>query len=146
MRHGIMPPGVAPDEPIELSDPIDFTHPDFAMTVRMENSNAGISRFFLSYDRGHAWRGPFRLPLFGQIGVMGRTDMIVNGPSDCLLFLTASKKNGLEGRPFCRTNDRRRAQLAVPFVHRPGTNRVLDHAFVGAPVIERPRDDGPAAR
>ena len=76
------------------------------MTVRMENSNAGISRFFLSYDRGHTWRGPYRLPLFGQIGVMGRTDMIVNGPSDCLLFLTASKKNGLEGRPFCaRTTD-----------------------------------------
>ena len=37
---------------------------------------------------------------------MGRTDMIVNGPSDCLLFLTASKTNGLEGRPFCaRTTD-----------------------------------------
>ncbi len=37
---------------------------------------------------------------------MGRTDIIVNGPSDCLLFLTASKANGLEGRPFCaRTTD-----------------------------------------
>src|SRR5271155_1494440 len=41
MRHGIMPPGVAPDDPTELQEPIDFTHPDFAMTVRMENTNAG---------------------------------------------------------------------------------------------------------
>jgi hypothetical protein len=32
--------------------------------------------------------------------------MIVNGSSDCLLVLTASKANGLEGRPFCaRTTD-----------------------------------------
>jgi hypothetical protein len=106
MRHGIMPPGVAPDDPTELQEPIDFTHPDFAMTVRMENTNAGISRFFLSYNRGHTWRGPYALPLFGQKGVMGRTDMIVDGPRDCLLFLTASKTNGLEGRPFCaRTTD-----------------------------------------
>ena len=37
---------------------------------------------------------------------MGRTDMIVNGPRDCFLFLTASKANSLEGRPFCaRTTD-----------------------------------------
>ena len=40
-------------------DPIDFTHPDFAMTVRMENTNAGTSRFYFSYDRGHTWRGPY---------------------------------------------------------------------------------------
>ena len=106
MRHGLMPPGVSPEQPTDLHDPIDFTHPDFAMTVRMENTNAGTSRFYFSYDRGHTWRGPYRLPLFGQKGVMGRTDMIVNGPSDCLLFLTASKANGLEGRPFCaRTTD-----------------------------------------
>jgi len=106
MRHGIMPPGIAPDDPTELREPIDFTHPDFAMTVRMENSNAGMSRFFLSYNRGRTWRGPYTLPLFGQKGVMGRTDMIVDGPRDCFLFLTASKANGLEGRPFCaRTTD-----------------------------------------
>ena len=95
-----------PSSPPIFANPIDFTHPDFAMTIRMENTNAGTSRFYFSYDRGHAWRGPYRLPLFGQLGVMGRTDMIVNGPSDCHLFLTASKANGLEGRPFCaRTTD-----------------------------------------
>jgi hypothetical protein len=106
MRHGIMPPGVAPEQPTDLRDRIDFTHPDLAMTIRMENTNAGTSRFYLSYDRGRVWRGPYRLPLFGQKGVMGRTDYIVDGPSDCLLVLTASKTDGLEGRPFCaRTTD-----------------------------------------
>jgi hypothetical protein len=37
---------------------------------------------------------------------MGRTDYLVNGPGDCLLFLTASKTDGKEGRPFsARTRD-----------------------------------------
>ena len=106
MRHGIMPPGLAEDKPIELIEPIRFDHPDFAMTVRMENSNNGTSRFFFSYDRGGRWQGPYLLPLFGQKGVMGRTDYIVDGTHKCTLFLTASKANSREGRPFAvRTVD-----------------------------------------
>jgi hypothetical protein len=106
MRHGIMPPGSSPEQPTELTEPIDFTHADFAMTIRMENPNSGTSRFYFSYDRGHHWQGPYRLPLFGQPGVMGRTDMIVNGPHDCIAVLTASKPDHQEGRPFCaRTTD-----------------------------------------
>jgi hypothetical protein len=106
MRHGTMPPDYPAEHPAPLDEPIDFTRPGFAMTLRMENSNNGTSRYYYSYDRGHTWRGPFALPLFGQPGVMARTDYIVNGPSDCLLFLTASKANSKEGRPFCaRTTD-----------------------------------------
>ena len=91
---------------LRLGEPIRFDHPDFAMTLRMENSNNGISRFFYSYDRGKNWRGPFRLPLFDQKGVMARTDYVVDGAKKCTLFLTASKTNGREGRPFCaRTVD-----------------------------------------
>src|SRR5262249_18404938 len=68
--------------------------------------NAGPSRFYYSMDRGHHWDGPFRLPLFGQPGIAARTDYIVNGKHDCLLFLTAAKQNGREGRPLCvRTTD-----------------------------------------
>jgi hypothetical protein len=106
MRHGRMPDDLPPERPVPLDAPIDFTRPGFAMTVRMENSNNGTSRYDYSYDRGRSWRGPFLLPLFGQPGVMGRTDTIVNGPADCLLFLTASKADRREGRPFCaRTTD-----------------------------------------
>jgi BNR repeat-like domain len=106
MRHGLMPPGSSSEQLADLAEPIDFSHADFAMTIRMENTNAGTSRFYYSYNRGHVWRGPCRLPLFGQKGVMGRTDYLVSGARDCTLFLTASKSNGLEGRPFCaRTAD-----------------------------------------
>ncbi len=52
------------------------------------------------------WRGPFRLPLFDQPGIAARTDYVVNGKHDCLLFLTAAKRDGQEGRPLCvRTTD-----------------------------------------
>ncbi|MDR3638615.1 MAG: sialidase family protein [Isosphaeraceae bacterium] len=106
MRHGKKPAELPDEEPTDLKTPIDFTHPDLALTFRMENSNNGVSRFYFSYDRGHVWRGPFRLPLFGQKGVMARTDYLVEGPKQALLFLTASKANGKEGRPFsARTTD-----------------------------------------
>jgi hypothetical protein len=106
MRHGKKPAELPEEQPAELKEPIDFTHPDLAFTLRMENSNNGVSRYYVSYDRGRAWRGPFRLPLFGQKGVMARTDYVVEGPRQCLVFLTASKANAREGRPFAaRTTD-----------------------------------------
>jgi hypothetical protein len=106
MRHGTLPDDVHEPEPVDCPGPIDFTHPDFAMTFRMADVDGGQSRFYYSYDRAHSWKGPFRLPLCGQTGIAARTDYIVNGPHDCLLFVTASKRNGKEGRPIClRTTD-----------------------------------------
>lgn len=106
MRHGLVPPGSSEPALEDLRQPIDFTHPNFAMTLRMENPNNGTSRLSYSYDRGRTWRGPHRFPHLGQKGVMARTDYLVNGHDDCLVFLTASKPNGTEGRPFCaRTTD-----------------------------------------
>lgn len=99
--HGTELPGVKIPEWKDCPGGIDFTHPDFAFTVRMTSKDAGESRFYYSCDRGHNWEGPFRLPDFGTPGVAGRTDYIVNGPSECMLFLTAAKPNGEEGRPFC---------------------------------------------
>ena len=93
-------------EAVEPEGNIDFTHPDFAMAIRMEGSSSGFSSFYYSYDRGHAWKGPYRLPDFGRIGIFSRTDYIVNGKSDCMIFSTAAKDEGGEGWPFCaRTTD-----------------------------------------
>jgi len=105
-RHGTLPPGAVEPEPIDCPGGIDFMHADFAMTCRMTGTDAGESRFYYSYDRGHTWKGPFKLPLFGQPGIAARTDYVVNGPRDCTLFLTASKRNRREGRIICvRTTD-----------------------------------------
>jgi hypothetical protein len=93
----------------QLQDPpggIDFTHPDFALTVRTDSEVGGTSYFSYSYDRGRTWEGPFRLPGFGTPGTAARTDYIVNGPRDCILFITVAKEDGTEGRPICvRTED-----------------------------------------
>ena len=104
--HGVTPPGLKERPWRDCPGGLDFTHPGFALTIRMTDTNAGPSRFSYSTDRGHIWEGPFRLPLFGQPGIAARTDYLVNGPSDCFLFLTAAKADGREGRPLCaRTTD-----------------------------------------
>jgi hypothetical protein len=106
MRHGTLPDDVHEPAPVDCPGGVDFTHPDFAMTVRMADVNGGQSRFYYSFDRAHTWKGPFRLPLCGQTGIAARTDYIVNGPHDCLMFVAASKRDGKEGRPICiRTTD-----------------------------------------
>jgi hypothetical protein len=85
---------------------IDFSHPDFVMTFSHADFHVGPSRFWVSYDRGRVWAGPFRLPDMGTPGVAARTDYLLNGPHSCLLFLTAAKDDRREGRPFCaRTTD-----------------------------------------
>lgn len=92
--------------PVALTEPMDFTHPDFALKLKATNTDAGGALLYYSTDRGHHWHGPFKFPMLGLKGIPARTDYIVNGKHDCLVFLTASKSNGREGRPFCaRTAD-----------------------------------------
>jgi hypothetical protein len=104
--HGLTPPGLQERPWEDCPGGIDFTDPNFALTVRMTDNHGGPSRFSYSLDRGHSWQGPFRLPMFDQPGIAARTDYLVIGKHDCLLFLTAAKRDGREGRPLCvRTTD-----------------------------------------
>jgi hypothetical protein len=104
--HGVAPPGLKERPWLDCPGGINFRHPDFAITVRMTDVAAGPSRFSYSNDRGKTWHGPFRLPLFDQTGIAGRTDYLPLDRHSCLLFLTAAKSNGREGRPLCvRTTD-----------------------------------------
>jgi hypothetical protein len=117
MLHGTPPPGLKEKPWRDCPGGIDFTHPDFALTVRMTDAHAGPARFSYSTNRGRDWQGPFRLPLFGQKGIAARTDYLVNGKHDCLLFLTAAKPNGREGRPLCvRTTDGGRSWRFVSWI------------------------------
>lgn len=91
----------------DLQESINFAHPDFAMTFRMEDHRGrGQSRFYYSYDRGKNWNGPFALPLFDTPGIAARTDYLVESSSEMLVFLTAGKSDGEEGRTLVvRTDD-----------------------------------------
>jgi len=86
---------------------LNFSHPAFAILCGRSGLSAGAqSWFYGSFDRCRSWEGPFGLPSFGRLGVEARTDCLVVGPSECLLFLTGTKETGDEGRPFCaRTVD-----------------------------------------
>lgn len=104
-RYQGFPTGPGPAIQDAPSDKIDFTHKDFALTARM-TGNPGTSRLYYSYDRGRKWHGPYRLPDFGHKGTAARTDYIVNGKHDLMLFTTLAKANGREGRVACtRTRD-----------------------------------------
>lgn len=85
---------------------MNFQTPGFVMTIRFTDIHKGPSRLWYSIDKGKTWLGPYNFPLFGAEGIAARTDYIVNGKHDALVFLTMSKSNGREGRPVCvRTND-----------------------------------------
>ena len=100
--HGTESTGLPVPEMKQCPGGVDFTHPDFAMTLRMTDVDAQTpSKWYYSYDRGHTWEGPFILPNDGVNGIAARTDYIVDGEHECTLFLTAGKSDGTEGRPFC---------------------------------------------
>ena len=104
--HGTEKEGVAVKPTTDCPGGINFAHPDFAMTMRMNSVDNGQSRFYYSYDRGKTWEGPFRFPNFDTPGTAARTDYIVEDSDSCLFFSTAAKSDGKEGRVFCfRTDD-----------------------------------------
>ncbi|MHC4624892.1 MAG: exo-alpha-sialidase [Planctomycetota bacterium] len=82
---------------------INFAHPDFAMRLH----RSGGARFFISYDRGKKWQGPYAFadlmshPEFEGLENTARTDYIVNGPDDCFIFMSARKPDtGTRDRAF----------------------------------------------
>lgn len=98
--QGIMRNDVRPQILRVCTEGINFQHSDFALSARMNNIHTGNSRFWYSYDRGHNWHGPCKIPNFGAQGTAARTDYIIDGDNHAMLFLTAAKSNGREGRPF----------------------------------------------
>jgi hypothetical protein len=89
-------------EAIACPGNINFAHPDFAM-------RCGGDEFYFSYDRGRNWKGPYKFPKLVESKLTSRTDYTVNGPKDCMFFLSAKEERveaGLQDRAFCaRTTD-----------------------------------------
>jgi hypothetical protein len=104
-----MDPGLRVEEVLSESDiptdppgGINFHHPDFALMCARTTLHKGAkSWFYVSMDRCRTWSGPYWLPSFGLDGVSARTDYVVSNANECLLFLSAAKSDGWEGRPFC---------------------------------------------
>jgi len=83
---------------------MDFSHPDFAL-------RCGKNYFHVSYNRGRTWKGPYNLPDFGKgLKLTARTDYIVGGKNNAILFLSAEvpgiQAGSYRDRAFCaRTTD-----------------------------------------
>jgi hypothetical protein len=87
-----------------LNAPINFKHPRFVMRVvgtGYHGATDSKGHFFYSYDAGESWSGPFRIHGLAELAQLGehgldeitsRTDYIVEGKHECLLFMSARKK------------------------------------------------------
>lgn len=111
------PASLAANELVPLTAPIRFTHPDFALRVDRD-------RFRVSYDRGRSWEGPFDLAASFPFPLTSRTDYLVNGPDDCLVFLSAEqpeiKAASYRDRAFCaRTTDGGRSFRFISWISGP---------------------------
>ena len=93
-------------EPADCPGGVDFTQRGFCLAFTRDSNNVGPSNFYYSTNRAHTWHGPFRFPDLDTHGVAARTDYIIDGPHEMLVFLTSAKSDGGEGRVFCaRTTD-----------------------------------------
>ena len=90
--------------PESFNKTIHFLNPDFAMLMGRTGLRKGCeSYFFVTYDRCLTWQGPYSFPMFGELGIAARTD-IIKDRSDthrAKLFLSSTKPDGDEGRVFC---------------------------------------------
>jgi hypothetical protein len=85
---------------------IDFTQRDFALTFRMHHTQKNTAYFCWSNDRCKTWQGPYTLPNFNRIGMLPRTDYLVENSTSLTAFMAATKEDGSEGWPMMiRTSD-----------------------------------------
>lgn len=83
---------------------MNFTGKGFAFLARMGAANQ--STYWYSEDKGKNWIGPFEIPDFGKKGTAARSDIVIYSKKNALLFLTAMKSDGEEGRVMCmKTTD-----------------------------------------
>lgn len=88
-----------PELPRKLLEGIDyFTDPNFIITLQRHNNNDGPTHFYYSNNRGVKWEGPFIFPDLETAGIAARTDYIVDGKQEMIVFLTVANANKEEGR------------------------------------------------
>ena len=97
----------------ELTDPprkINLNHSGFAMRVVGDGYHGNSEKcggFFLSYERGVTWEGPYRFnglanePQLEGMVLTPRTDYLVDGTATCLVLLSARRGDQMDDRVFC---------------------------------------------
>lgn len=89
------------DKPVPSPGGINFADPGFAMKVMGDGHHGHtdkVGSFFVSYDKGKNWQGPYRFNgLMDDSNLAGtdctaRTEYLVTGPQSCLVFLSARPK------------------------------------------------------
>ena len=102
-----------------LAEPINFNHQGFAMRIvgiAYHGCEDPRAHFFYSYDKGKRWNGPFgfgdlanhpELNKYGLDELTPRTDYLVTGQNECLVFMAARKLGSFgSDRLFCiKTED-----------------------------------------
>jgi len=115
-----------------LNEPMRFTHPDFALTLRMHDLRDGPSSFYFSYDRGRTWRGAFELvvpfPDPQPAGIVTRTDYVVDGEHALTAWLTVGFREGKRNwrEVACvRTRDGGMSWEHVAWLGKRGVNAIM---------------------
>jgi BNR repeat-like domain len=104
---------------MKLSEPakaIDFGASGFAMRVigdSYQGSTVQQGGVLISTDRGHVWEGPYPLPRLTEAPqlrgyeITSRTDYLVNGAAECVLFGSVCKpgKSHQDRVFWCRTTN-----------------------------------------
>ncbi|HUW20239.1 MAG TPA: sialidase family protein, partial [Sedimentisphaerales bacterium] len=94
--------------PVPSPGGINFAHPDFAWRTESYTSQG---QFFISYDRGHNWQGPYTCgalmshPELAGLNNSSRTDYVVNGPDDCLIGMSVNGCGPTDRAFMARTTD-----------------------------------------
>jgi len=143
---------------------IEFGHPDFALRVAAKGyhgTDDHKGRFFISYDRGKSWSGPYRFNGLNEdknlqgVEITSRTNYKVTGANSIQIYMTARKKDikyaSRLDKPFiAESNDSGKTFhfvcWAVPWTdqHRaamPSVVRAADGNLVMAARRRNPRND-----
>ncbi|MCM4166155.1 hypothetical protein KCTC52924_03076 [Arenibacter antarcticus] len=128
-----------------LVNPIDFSHPQFAMRVVGTSYHGAYDErghFFFTYDAGESWNGPYRLGIDnirewtelknsafpGDLELTPRTDYVVEGKDECLVFMSVREEGNFgTDRLFCmRTVDGGKSFKFVGWVVPPYDEKKVD--------------------
>lgn len=87
--------GCKMEDAVPLPEGIDFTAPGFVMRIEGYGYHGNFGQqWFYTLDKGESWNGPYTFgnllkhPELAGKQFTGRTAYLVNGPSDCFLFLS----------------------------------------------------------